>query len=34
LDSHLVKEICDELARKQYRFGEVIQQELTQTLCP
>lgn len=34
LDSHLVKEICDELSRKPYRFGGAIQQDLTQTLCP
>jgi len=34
LDARLVREICDELGRKQYRFGEAIQQELTQTLCP
>jgi hypothetical protein len=33
LDTHLVKDVCDELARKQYRFGEAIQQKLTQTLC-
>ncbi len=34
LDARLVKEICDELRRKPYRFGEEIQQSLTVTLCP
>jgi hypothetical protein len=34
LDAPLVKQICDELWREQYRFGEAVQQELTQTLCP
>ena len=34
LDFTLAKEICDELRRKPYRFGEEIQQSLTETLCP
>jgi hypothetical protein len=34
LDSPLVNEICDELIRKPYRFGDAIQQNLTRTLCP
>jgi hypothetical protein len=34
LDFTLAKEICDELRRKPYRFGDELQQELTETLCP
>jgi hypothetical protein len=34
LDAPLVKQVCDQLWREQYRFGQVVQQELTQTLCP
>ena len=34
LDAPLVKQVCDQLWREKYRFGEAIQQELTQTLCP
>jgi len=34
LNTHLVKDICDELARRPHRFGEDIQQKLTQALCP
>jgi len=34
LEVPMVKQICDELGRKQYRFGADIQQKLTQALCP